>query len=95
VSDALATMLDNAKMAGEIKGMVPNLTDGGLTHLQYPDDTIIFLELDDTTTTNLKFLLYCFENMSGLRINYLKSKVFVMGPIKQNNLELLVSLIAI
>lgn len=41
MSDALATMLDNAKMAGEIKGLIPNLIDGGLTHLQYTDDTII------------------------------------------------------
>ena len=45
VSDALAKMLTNAK-AGEIKVLVPNLIDGGFTHLQYADDTIIFLELD-------------------------------------------------
>jgi hypothetical protein len=28
---------------------------------------------------NTKFLLYCFENMSGLRINYHKSEVMVLG----------------
>ena len=28
---------------------------------------------------NLKFLLYCFEWMSGLKINYHKSEIFVMG----------------
>lgn len=87
VSDALATMLDNAKTAGEIKGLVPNLIEGGLTHLQYADDTVIFLELDDTTVTNAKFLLYCFENMSGLRINYQKSEIFVMGASKVDKKE--------
>jgi hypothetical protein len=55
------------------------LVEGGLTHLQYADDTIIFLEFDEQTFLNTKFLLYCFENMSGLRINYQKSEVFVMG----------------
>jgi hypothetical protein len=79
VSDALATMIDNAKLAGKIKGLVPNLIEGGLTHLQYADDTIIFLNMDDQSIIHTKFLLYCFENMSGLKINYQKSEVFALG----------------
>jgi hypothetical protein len=43
VSDTLATMLENAKKAGEIKGLVPHLIEGGITHLQYADDTIVFI----------------------------------------------------
>jgi hypothetical protein len=35
--------------------------------------------MDDQTLINTKLLLYCFENMSGLRINYQKSEVFVIG----------------
>lgn len=27
----------------------------------------------------VKFLLYCYEEMSGLKINYQKSEVFVLG----------------
>jgi hypothetical protein len=38
VSDTLATMLDNAKSAREIRGLVPHLIEGGITHLQYVDD---------------------------------------------------------
>jgi hypothetical protein len=34
---------------------------------------------DDTQIANLKFLLVCFEDMSGLKINYHKSEVVVMG----------------
>jgi hypothetical protein len=52
------------------------LVEGGLTHLQY---TIIFLDFEEQTFINAKFLLYCFENMSGLRINYQKSEVFVIA----------------
>jgi hypothetical protein len=68
VSDVLATMLDNARIAGRIKGSVAHLIKGGITRLQYADDTIIFLELDDQMIINTKFLLYYFENMSSLKI---------------------------
>ena len=33
VADALSTMLSRASAAGVIQGLVPNLIDGGLTHL--------------------------------------------------------------
>jgi hypothetical protein len=79
VSDALSTMLDNARTAGEIKGLMAHLIEGGITHLQYADDIIIFLNLDEQSIIHTKFLLYCFENMSGLKINYQKSEVYVLG----------------
>jgi hypothetical protein len=79
VSDALATMLDNAKGAGKIKGMVPHLIEGGITHLQYADYTVVFINMDDQSVMNIKFILYYFENMSGLKINYDKSEIFVLG----------------
>jgi hypothetical protein len=70
VTDALATMFDNAKLAGEIKGLVPHLVEGGITHLQYANDTIVLLNMDEQSIIHTKFLRYCFENMSGLKINY-------------------------
>jgi hypothetical protein len=79
VSDTLATMFENAKLTGQTRGLVPNLIEGGLTHLQYADDTIVFLNHDDQSIYNTKFLLYYFEDMSGLKINYEKSEVFVLG----------------
>jgi hypothetical protein len=83
VGDALAFLLEQAKAKGYIKGLVPHLVQGGLTHLQYADDTILFMEVDDESIINLKFLLYCFEWMSGLRINYHKSEVFGLGVDEQ------------
>jgi hypothetical protein len=47
VSDALATMLDNAKGEGQIRGLVPHMLEGGITYLKYDYDTIIFLSMDD------------------------------------------------
>jgi len=65
VGDALAHMLNTAKQKGHVRGLVPHLVEGGLTELHYANDTILFLEYDDTTIRNLKFLLYCFEWMTG------------------------------
>jgi hypothetical protein len=44
---------------------------------------MIMIENDDTSINNLKFLLICFELLSGLKINYHKSEVIVMGVSSQ------------
>lgn len=72
-------MLNAASRGGSIEGLVPHLVVGGLTHLQYTDDTIIFLKNSDSNLCNLKFILFCYEAMSGIKINYNKSEIFVMG----------------
>ena len=43
VADALSAMLSRASSAGVIQGLVPHLVEGGLSHLQYADDTVILL----------------------------------------------------
>jgi hypothetical protein len=42
-------MLENARNSGQIKGLVPHLIEGGITHLQYANDTVIFMEMDEQT----------------------------------------------
>ena len=79
VTDALASLIDSAKSAGHITGLVPHLIDHGLSLLQYADDTIIMMENTDANILHMKFLLYCFESMSGMKINYHKSEVVVLG----------------
>jgi hypothetical protein len=79
VADALSTMLFRASEAGIIQGVVPNLIDGGLTHLQYADDTVIFLSFSFENLRNLRIILNCFEALSGTKINFDKSEVFTMG----------------
>jgi hypothetical protein len=72
-------MLDHASSVGHIKGLVSHLVDNGVTHLQYADGTILLIELDDLAIANLKFILICFEILSGLKINFYKSEVIVTG----------------
>jgi hypothetical protein len=72
-------MLDKAKEKEVVHGLLPELVEGGLTHLQYADDTILFLQYSDLDIANLKFLLFCYEELSGMKINYAKSEVYTVG----------------
>ena len=78
VVEALSAMLDAANAAGHIQGVEPHLFPGGISHLQYADDTLILIQNNDNAIANLKFLLLCFEDMSGLKINFHKSETYVL-----------------
>jgi hypothetical protein len=43
VADMLAILIERAKSDGQIEGVIPHLVDGGLSILQYADDTILFM----------------------------------------------------
>ena len=79
VADMLAIMIERAKSDGQIDGVIPHLVDGGLSILQYADDTIIFMEHDIEKAKNLKLILSAFEHLSGLKINFHKSELFCFG----------------
>jgi hypothetical protein len=40
----LAIMIVRANDDGQVDGLIPHLVDGGVSILQYDDDTIIFME---------------------------------------------------
>jgi hypothetical protein len=79
VADMLAIMIEHAKNDGLIEGVIPYLVDGGLSILQYADDTILFMEHDLDKAQNLKLILSAFEQLSGLKINFHKSELFCFG----------------
>lgn len=80
IVDVLAGILDKARRADHISGVVGHLIPGGgVTHLQYADDTMIMVEGTTLDIINFKFLYLCFESMSGLKINFDKSEVVVWG----------------
>src|SRR4051812_17682988 len=79
VADMLAIMIERAKLDNQIEGVVPHLVDGGLSILQYADDTILFMEHDLDKAVNLKLILSAFEELSGLKINFHKSELFCFG----------------
>src|SRR3954469_9235414 len=82
VADMLAIPIERAKQDDQIAGVVPHLVDGGLSILQYADDTILFMEHDLEKTKNLKLILSAFEQLSGLKINFHKSDLYCFGEAK-------------
>jgi hypothetical protein len=63
VANMLTIMIECAKVDGLIEGVVPHLVDGGLSILQYADDTIIFTEHDLEKARNLKLILPAFDTI--------------------------------
>ncbi|XP_048552830.1 uncharacterized protein LOC125533101 [Triticum urartu] len=61
---------------GLIKGLAADLIEDGVGILQYANDTVLCFEHDINKAINVKLLLYLFELMSGLKINFEKSEVF-------------------
>ena len=72
-------MLIKASDADLIRGLCSDLCPGGVICLQYADDTILLREKDPVLATNLKWVLTCFEQVSGMRINYSKSELIPLG----------------
>jgi hypothetical protein len=58
--------------------LADHVIEGGCSILQYADDTILFIKDDVECARNLKLLLYTFESMSGLKINFEKSEVLLI-----------------
>jgi hypothetical protein len=82
----LAIIINRAKSDGQIKGVIPNLIDDGLSILQYADDTTLFVEHNIDQERNIKLLLSAFEKMSGLKLNFHKSEIFCFGQAKDEEL---------
>lgn len=62
-----------------IIGLISHIIPNGVAILQYTDDTIIFLKHDLDNAIHLKFMLYLFEMLVGLKINFNKSEVFMVN----------------
>jgi hypothetical protein len=75
VADMLAILIARAKEDGQVGGLVPHLVDGGISILQYADDTILFMEHHLAKAVNMKLILAIFEQLSGLKINFNKSEL--------------------
>jgi hypothetical protein len=61
VADMLAILIERAKSDGQIEGVIPHLVDGGLSILQYADDTIRFTKHDFEKSTKSQVNLGSFR----------------------------------
>ena len=72
-------MINKAQPNGLLTGIASDLIPNGVAVLQYVDDTIICLDHYVEKAINLKILLYIFELMSGLKVNFQKREVLTIG----------------
>jgi hypothetical protein len=61
-----------------VTGLVPHLIENGVIILQYADDTILLIQDDMEQIIHMTLILYMFEAMSGLKINFLKSEIMMV-----------------
>jgi hypothetical protein len=62
-------------------GLVEHIIPRGVAILQYADDTILCLKHDLEGARNLKLLLYMFEMIAGLKINFSKSEILMINDV--------------
>jgi hypothetical protein len=84
VADMLAILIAREEKDGQIGSLVPHLVDARISILQYADDTIMFMEHDLAKAVNMNLILYFFNQLSNLKINFHKSKIFYFGKAKDD-----------
>ena len=82
VADMLTLFINRAKADNQLGGVVPHLIEGGLSILQFANDTILFLEHNLKYAHNLGTIICAFEQLLGLKINFHKSEIYCFGEAK-------------
>lgn len=78
-AEGFNTMMESASSAGLFKGLQIGSGNLILTHLQYADDTVIVGVNSKENIKAAKFILKWYELVSGLRINFKKSKLITIN----------------
>ena len=86
-ADVLAKMVHMGQNSQLIRGLILEYIEGGIALLQYADDTILCIQDDMEVAQNLKLLLYLYENMSGLKINFSKNEVIMISQNDEKSLN--------
>lgn len=74
--EVLHCMLKSATLSHIFEGVDYDRNGNSISHLQFADDTLLFIKNDLKSVTGVKQVLQCFELLSGLKINYAKSSLY-------------------
>ncbi|WOH11192.1 hypothetical protein DCAR_0830672 [Daucus carota subsp. sativus] len=86
VGEALSCMLVKGANENLYRGITLKDTSNTITHLQFADDVILFLNDDYSSILGVKRLLQCFQIISGMKVNFSKSQVYgfhIDGEVKK------------
>lgn len=72
VEDAFSQILTIGEEQHLIRGFQVGKKEIAISHLQYADDTLFFLDGEKDQLRNLISLIYCFELVSVMKINWQK-----------------------
>jgi hypothetical protein len=78
VADSLTRMVLRAQSNGLITGLISHMIPDGIAIMQYADDRVLCLKNDIAIGRNAKLLLYMFEQLYGLKINFEKSELILV-----------------
>lgn len=79
VAQVLSYMISKAEYLGIIDGIKVTESSPVITHLQYADDTVIFIKSNSKSVMGIKSVLQGFQLLSGLKINFNKSSLYGIG----------------
>ncbi|XP_026441443.1 uncharacterized protein LOC113340523 [Papaver somniferum] len=72
-------LMNDAVERGQIHGF--KIVDAGLmiSHLQFADDTLLFVDADEDEVTRILIILTIFETLTGMKLNLEKSSMISVG----------------
>jgi hypothetical protein len=73
VADVFTGMLMKAASKTYISRFMSSIYPEEVLSLRYVDDTLLFFKHSYVDATHLKWVMVCFEQISGMKINYGKS----------------------
>jgi hypothetical protein len=79
-ANSFAKMIFVAQQNDLLVGLADIIVPKGIAMLHYVDDTILLIQENWEQARNLQIMLYIFEAMSGLKINFGKSEVMTVLP---------------
>lgn len=79
VTKGLNQTIKNAREIGLIAGLKLPVNGPNLSHLFYADDAIFVGDWNRSNIKNLSAILKYFHTSSGLKVNFLKSRLFDVG----------------
>jgi len=92
--EVFSRMLKRVEGASLLRGFRADGRRGGgecVSHLLFADDTILFCDADVEQILHVWMLLLCFQAMTGLKVNILKSEMVPIGEI--NNVHALAEIL--
>lgn len=78
-SEAFYQLMKKAVQRGGFQGLEVGYQEIKICHLQFADDILVFCTARSQYIVNLRRILECFQVLSGLRINFSKFGLIVLG----------------